>query len=97
MSTYEFIVSMVGLLVVGSLGTVMAYRKAKSGRERIFLFKAVGLQAVLAIGVLTAYYHFQWSQPFLVLIVVLTIFLPVMLLIDRRARRIRAQHDGTNA
>jgi ABC-type Mn2+/Zn2+ transport system permease subunit len=97
MSTYEFIVSIVGLLVVGSLGTVMAYRNAKSRRERSFLFRAVGLQAVLAFGGLTASYYFQWSQPRLVLVVVLAIFVPVMFWIDRRVRRIRVQHDDTNA
>ena len=97
MSTYEFIVSMVGLLIVGSLGTVMAYRNARLRRERSFLFTAVGLQAVLAFGVLTAYYVFQWSQPRLVLVVILAIFIPVMFWIDRRVRRIRSQPDDTDA
>ena len=97
MNTYEFVVSAIGLLVVGFLGGVMAYRNAKSRRERSFVFKAVGLQAVLAFGILSAYYYCQWSQPLLVLAATAAIFIPIMIWIGWRVRQIRVQQDDTNA
>src|SRR5688572_23066717 len=97
MNTYEFLVSVIGLLVVASLGALMAYRNAKSPRERSFVFKAVGLQAVLVFGFLSSHFYFQWSQPLLVLALVIAICIPIMFWIGRRVRRIRAQQDDTNA
>lgn len=97
MSTYEFIVSMVGFLVICVLGTLMTCRKAKSQRERTFVLKAAGWQAVLGFGILSAYYYFQWNKPFLVFAVVLATWAPIMFWIDRRARQIRVQQDDTDA
>jgi hypothetical protein len=97
MSTYEFIVSMIGLFVIGVLGTVLAHRKATSQRERSFVYKAVGLQAVLGFGVLSAYYYFQWDQPHLVLAVFLAVCAPIMFWMERRLQRIRTQQVDTDA
>lgn len=97
MNTYEFIVSMVGFLVISVLGTMLVVRNAKTGRERTFVLKAAGWQAVLGFGILTACYFFQWNQPRLVFAVALAIWIPLMLWIERRVQRIRTQQDDTDA
>jgi amino acid transporter len=96
MSTYEFIVSMVGFLVICVLGTLMTCRNTKSQRERTFVLKAAGWQAVLGFGILSAYYYFQWNKPLLVYAVVLATWAPIMFWIERRVQRIGTQQNDTD-
>ena len=95
MSTYEFLLSLIGLAVVGVLGTVLARRNARSVRERRFVLKAVGLQAILALGILCGYYFFQWKNRELVLALVLILIVPTMYWIQSKVQHLR-RGDNTH-